>query len=78
MDVRNEGLPTLLDNTKKRFPTLAKMGYKAGIRLGEDNTGRAEPVEVVVKVGMEGLGREAAMKEEKCKFFRRDQRSKLM
>ena len=58
MDVRNEGLPTLLDNTKKGFPTLAKMGYKAGIRLGEYNAGRAEPVEVVVKVGKGLEGRQ--------------------
>jgi len=72
VEVRNEGLATPLDNTNKGFAMLAKMGYKPGTSLGKDNTGRSEPVEVVVKVGKEGLGREAAMKrlaEEKCRIL---------
>jgi len=72
VNVRNEGLATPLDSSNKGFAMLAKMGFKPGTSLGKNNTGRAEPVEVVVKVGKEGLGREAAMKrlaEEKCRIL---------
>ena len=71
-EARDEGLAKSLDSSNKGFALMAKMGYKPGNSLGKDNTGRVEPVEVVIKEGKAGLGREAAMKriaEEKCRIL---------
>ena len=70
-DVREEGLSRKLDSTNKGFAMLAKMGYKEDTGLGKNSTGRIQPVEVIVKEGRMGLGRENALRkiaERKCQM----------
>ena len=77
VEAREEGLSTKLDSSNKGFAMLEKMGYKAGQGLGPAGTGRENPVEVVVKEGRSGLGRDEAMRRiamEKCRII--EQRTK--
>jgi len=64
VEKRDEGLAkSIAEPSNKGFALLAKMGYKIGQSLGRDNTGRLEPVEVDLKIGRAGLGRETALKQ---------------
>ena len=77
VEAREEGLSTKLDSSNKGFALLEKMGYKPGTGLGKTGGGREEPVEVVVKEGRSGLGRDEAMRRiamEKCRII--EQRTK--
>ena len=72
VEAREEGLSTKLDSSNKGFALLEKMGYKPGMGLGKAGCGREEPVEVVVKEGRSGLGRDEAMRRiamEKCRII---------
>ena len=57
VEVRDEGMAKPLESSNKGFAMMARMGYKPGTSLGKDNTGRVEPVEVVVKVGTLGTAK---------------------
>lgn len=63
MEKREEGLATsIIDSSNKGFALLAKMGYKQGERLGKDQSGRLEPVQITFRQGRGGLGRDTAIK----------------
>ncbi|EDV93393.1 G patch domain-containing protein 11 [Drosophila grimshawi] len=53
--------PLAADN--KGFQLMAKMGYKAGSRLGKQADARLEPIGITIKKDRGGLGREAAIAE---------------
>ncbi|KAK6183673.1 hypothetical protein SNE40_011104 [Patella caerulea] len=60
---RDEGLSkSSLTSDNKGFGLLQKMGFKPGMVLGKHGTGRAEPVEINLKLGRGGLGQEAEKK----------------
>ncbi|XP_071833713.1 G patch domain-containing protein 11-like isoform X2 [Apostichopus japonicus] len=59
---REKGLKNALTSDNKGFAMLQKMGYKKGMGLGKQGTGRAEPVPIEVKADRGGLGRVAEMK----------------
>ncbi|KAL4084916.1 hypothetical protein QTP88_027784 [Uroleucon formosanum] len=60
---RQEGLEKAIDSTNKGFSLLQKMGYKPGSGIGKNNSGRVEPIGIVLKTDRKGLGREAALRE---------------
>merc|ERR550519_296651 len=72
VEKRDEGMAkSIAEPTNKGFAMMAKMGYKSGDSLGNDNTGRVEPIEVKVKVDRGGFGRETALRqlaEQKCRI----------
>ncbi|XP_002731571.3 G patch domain-containing protein 11-like [Saccoglossus kowalevskii] len=59
---REEGLQNELSSDNKGFALLQKMGYKKGMGLGKQGTGRSVPVPIEIKTGRGGLGREALLK----------------
>lgn len=60
----NEALP----ESNKGFAMLAKMGFKKGMGLGKDESGRKEPVPIQFRgVSRNGLGKEEQDKERKRK-----------
>lgn len=59
---REKGLKNALTSDNKGFAMLQKMGYKKGMGLGKEGTGRAEPVPIEVKADRGGLGRQADVK----------------
>ena len=78
-EARDEGLATKLDCSNKGFALLSKMGYKPGMRLGKDESGRLDPVPVQVKEGRSGFGRDETMRKlamEKCRII--EKRTKEM
>ena len=71
-EAREEGLATAIDQSNKGFAMMAKMGYAPGTSLGKDNTGRVEPIPVLVKEGRAGFGRDETMRKlaiEKCRII---------
>jgi len=59
---RNEGLKNALTAENKGFAMLQKMGYKVGMGIGKQGTGRTEPIDVNVKGDRGGLGRDTEVK----------------
>ncbi|KAJ7390832.1 G patch domain-containing protein 11 [Desmophyllum pertusum] len=59
---REQGLASALDSSNKGFAMLQKMGFKHGMGLGKDGTGRAEPIPLAVKADRGGLGRDMLLK----------------
>ncbi|XP_060875118.1 G patch domain-containing protein 11 isoform X2 [Metopolophium dirhodum] len=74
---RQEGLEKAIDSTNKGFSLLQKMGYKPGSGIGKNNSGRVEPIGIVLKTDRKGLGREVALREirEMKKLMLRSRRS---
>ncbi|XP_070576474.1 G patch domain-containing protein 11-like [Ptychodera flava] len=61
-----EGLNKELSSNNKGFALLQKMGYKKGMGLGKEESGRSEPVPLEIKTGRGGLGRETAVKRQQA------------
>lgn len=59
---RETGLNTSIASSSKGFALLQKMGYKPGMGIGKEGTGRVEPVSIELKSGRSGLGRDSEMK----------------
>ncbi|KAL3289905.1 hypothetical protein HHI36_023290 [Cryptolaemus montrouzieri] len=62
-DIREEGLGTAISSENKGFKLLEKMGFKHGEGLGKASAGLKEPINIVVRQGTSGLGREAHQQE---------------
>ncbi|KAL9954758.1 hypothetical protein ACROYT_G042333 [Oculina patagonica] len=62
---REQGLASALDSSNKGFAMLQKMGFKHGMGLGKDGTGRAEPIPLAVKADRGGLGRDMLLKRQR-------------
>ncbi|XP_044764789.1 G patch domain-containing protein 11 [Coccinella septempunctata] len=62
-DVREEGLGTAISADNKGFKLLEKMGFKQGEGLGKSGAGLREPINIVVRQGTSGLGRESHQQE---------------
>ncbi|XP_050523682.1 G patch domain-containing protein 11 isoform X2 [Daktulosphaira vitifoliae] len=60
---RQDGLEKAIDSSNKGFSLLEKMGYKPGLGIGKNGSGRIDPVGIVLKNDRKGLGRDAAIKE---------------
>lgn len=60
---REIGLTTAISNENKGFRMLEKMGYKSGESLGKSRSGIREPIDIVLKQGTSGVGRESHTKE---------------
>ncbi|CAG9855318.1 unnamed protein product [Phyllotreta striolata] len=57
------GLNTAISNENIGFKLLEKMGYKQGESLGKNRSGIKEPIDIVIKQGTSGVGRESHIKE---------------
>lgn len=83
IDARESALAVPLAEAEplnKGLAMLARMGYKAGDSLGRGKEGRLEPVEVQVKVGRGGLGRDTALREigeQKCRILEERHRAEV-
>lgn len=64
---REEGLSSAITSSNKGFEMLMKMGYKPGQGIGKTESGRTEPIGLEVKLGRQGLGKEAKKKERRVK-----------
>ncbi|XP_052767734.1 G patch domain-containing protein 11-like [Mya arenaria] len=75
---RDEGLQSAISENNKGFALLQKMGYKPGMALGKFGEGRKEPVQVELKTGRGGLGREQDQKrkQEQRMVWRKHQSAK--
>lgn len=62
-DLREEGLGTAISTENKGFKLLERMGFKAGEGLGRTGSGLKEPINIVVRQGTSGLGRESHQQE---------------
>lgn len=62
---RELGLASALNSSNKGFAMLQKMGFKHGMGLGKDGTGRAEPIPLTVKADRGGLGRDVLLKRQR-------------
>ncbi|XP_050519103.1 G patch domain-containing protein 11-like [Diabrotica virgifera virgifera] len=62
-ETRERGLNTAISNENKGFKLLEKMGFKQGESLGKSKSGIKEPIDVVIKQGTSGIGRESHLKE---------------
>lgn len=62
---REHGLANALDSSNKGFAMLQKMGFKHGMGLGKDGSGRAEPIPLAIKADRGGLGREMLLKRQR-------------
>ncbi|XP_066247080.1 G patch domain-containing protein 11 [Euwallacea similis] len=60
---REIGLSTAISNENKGFRMLEKMGFKSGESLGKSRPGIKEPIDIVLKQGTSGIGRESHIKE---------------
>ncbi|XP_030756494.1 G patch domain-containing protein 11 isoform X2 [Sitophilus oryzae] len=60
---REKGLATAITSDNKGFQMLEKMGFKSGESLGKTNCGIKEPIDIVLKQGTSGVGRESHIKE---------------
>lgn len=65
MEHREQGLSSALDSSNKGFAMLQKMGFKQGMGLGKEGTGRAEPIPLTIKADRGGLGREMLLKRQR-------------
>lgn len=65
MEHREQGLANALDSSNKGFAMLQKMGFKKGMGLGKEGTGRAEPIPLTVKADRGGLGRDMLLKRQR-------------
>ncbi|XP_060536857.1 G patch domain-containing protein 11 [Cylas formicarius] len=70
---RERGLNTALSSENKGFRMLEKMGFKSGESLGRAKSGIKEPIDIVLKQGTSGVGRESHIKE----MFTRKQHQKV-
>ncbi|GFO08050.1 G patch domain-containing protein 11-like [Plakobranchus ocellatus] len=59
---REAGLKASIAPSSKGFALLQKMGYKPGMGIGKEGTGRIEPVSIELKSGRSGLGRDTEIK----------------
>ncbi|CAH3122400.1 unnamed protein product [Porites lobata] len=62
---REQGLASALDSSNKGFAMLQKMGFKHGMGLGKDGTGRAEPIPLSIKADRGGLGHDMLLKRQR-------------
>lgn len=62
---REKGLSNALDSDNKGFAMLQKMGFKHGMGLGKDGSGRAEPIPLAIKTDRGGLGHEVLLKRQR-------------
>ncbi|CAG9760352.1 unnamed protein product [Ceutorhynchus assimilis] len=60
---REIGLSTAISNENKGFRMLEKMGFMPGDTLGKSRPGIKEPIDIVLKQGTSGVGRESHIKE---------------
>lgn len=60
---RDKGLNTAISTDNRGFKLLEKMGFKPGDTLGKAKTGIKEPIDIVLKQGTSGIGRESHLKE---------------
>lgn len=60
---RDKGLSTAISSENKGFRMLEKMGFKAGESLGKSRAGIKEPIDIVLKQGTSGVGRESHIKD---------------
>jgi len=62
---REEGLSTPVSKSNIGHKLLEKMGYKEGMGLGRKESGISTPVDINLKAGRSGLGRESQIKSKK-------------
>jgi len=60
---RDKGLTTALSTENIGFRMLEKMGFKSGESLGKTRSGIKEPIDIVLRQGTSGVGRESHIKE---------------
>lgn len=60
---REIGLNTAIATDNKGFQMLEKMGYKSGDSLGKSRSGLKEPIDIVLRQGTSGVGRESHIKD---------------
>jgi len=70
---REIGLTTAISSDNKGFRMLEKMGFKSGDSLGKSRSGIKEPIDIVLKQGTSGVGRESHIKE----VFSKKQQQKI-
>lgn len=63
IESREKGLNTALPSDNKGYKLLEKMGFKPGDSLGKTKSGIKEPIDIVIKQGTSGVGREAHVKD---------------
>ncbi|KAI9019982.1 hypothetical protein CLU79DRAFT_756604 [Phycomyces nitens] len=62
-EAREEGLNRAMDSENKGMKLMMKMGFKAGMTLGKnESAGIHEPISVELKKGRQGLGMESSVK----------------
>ncbi|CAH1153570.1 unnamed protein product [Phaedon cochleariae] len=66
-ETRERGLSTAIPNENKGFRLLEKMGFKPGESLGKSRSGIKEPIDIVLRQGTSGIGRESHLKEVKTR-----------
>ncbi|CAH0562029.1 unnamed protein product [Brassicogethes aeneus] len=64
---RDRGLNTAISTENKGFKLLEKMGFKPGDGLGKSKAGLKEPIDIVLRQGTSGVGRESHIKEVQSK-----------
>lgn len=62
-ETRERGLNTPITSENKGFKLLEKMGYKSGTSLGKNASGIKEPINIIVKNNLSGVGRAQHAKE---------------
>lgn len=60
---RDKGLTTAISKDNKGFKLLEKMGFRPGESLGRSRPGIKEPIDIVLKQGTSGVGRESHLRE---------------
>lgn len=60
---RDKGLNTAISKDNKGFKLLEKMGFRPGESLGRSRSGIKEPIDIVLKQGTSGVGRESHLRE---------------
>lgn len=60
---RDKGLNTAIAKDNKGFKLLEKMGFRPGESLGRSRSGIKEPIDIVLKQGTSGVGRESHLRE---------------
>lgn len=62
-EARDKGLTTAICPENRGFRLLEKMGFRPGESLGKKGTGIKEPIDIVLKQGTSGVGRESHLRE---------------
>jgi len=65
---REKGLNEPLPESNKGFKILEKMGYKPGMGLGREGKGMISPIQIDIKSGKSGLGKDKLKRQELMKI----------